>query len=143
SGARTNLGLAIGTNVPSPTGTGASGTWAINITGNAATASNAGFPSYSSGSRSTITYDSLWQAPSNGIVTISAVGSYINGLQVEVGSTSSLGTVIAILANDFNNNTWGQSFSFPIKSGSYAKVSRWSGSSYDFETINIYFWTVS
>lgn len=28
--ARTNLGLTIGTNVPSPTGTGASGTWPIN-----------------------------------------------------------------------------------------------------------------
>ena len=35
SSARTNLGLAIGTDVPSPTGTGASGTWAINISGNA------------------------------------------------------------------------------------------------------------
>jgi len=39
--ARTNLGLAIGTNVPSPTGTGASGTWGINISGNAATATSA------------------------------------------------------------------------------------------------------
>lgn len=34
--ARTNLGLVIGTNIPSPTGTGASGTWGISITGNAA-----------------------------------------------------------------------------------------------------------
>ena len=41
SGARTNLGLAIGTDVPSPTGTGASGTWGINISGNAATATTA------------------------------------------------------------------------------------------------------
>jgi hypothetical protein len=41
SDARTNLGLAIGTDVPSPTGTGASGTWAIAISGNAATATNA------------------------------------------------------------------------------------------------------
>jgi hypothetical protein len=41
SGARTNLGLVIGTNVPSPTGTGASGTWGINISGNAATATSA------------------------------------------------------------------------------------------------------
>lgn len=39
--ARTNLGLVIGTNVPSPTGAGASGTWAINISGNAATATTA------------------------------------------------------------------------------------------------------
>jgi hypothetical protein len=41
SAARTNLGLAIGTDVPSITGGGASGTWAINISGNAATATNA------------------------------------------------------------------------------------------------------
>lgn len=39
--ARIALGLAIGTDVPSPTGTGASGTWGINITGNAATATSA------------------------------------------------------------------------------------------------------
>jgi len=39
--ARTNLGLAIGSDVPSPTGTGASGTWGINISGNAATATSA------------------------------------------------------------------------------------------------------
>lgn len=41
SGARTALGLAIGTDVPSPTGTGASGTWNIAISGNAATSTNA------------------------------------------------------------------------------------------------------
>lgn len=41
SAARTALGLAIGTDVPSPTGTGASGTWNINISGNAATATSA------------------------------------------------------------------------------------------------------
>jgi hypothetical protein len=41
AGARTNLGLVIGTNVPSPTGTGASGTWPISISGNAATATTA------------------------------------------------------------------------------------------------------
>lgn len=39
--ARSNLGLVIGTNVPSPTGAGASGTWGINISGNAATATSA------------------------------------------------------------------------------------------------------
>ena len=41
SAARTNLGVAIGTDVPSPTGTGATGTWPIAISGNAATATNA------------------------------------------------------------------------------------------------------
>ncbi|MFZ9767204.1 MAG: beta strand repeat-containing protein [Candidatus Limnocylindrus sp.] len=39
--ARTNLGLVIGTDVPSPTGGGASGTWNIAISGNAATATSA------------------------------------------------------------------------------------------------------
>jgi hypothetical protein len=34
--ARTNLGLIIGTDIPSPTGTGASGNWAINVTGTSA-----------------------------------------------------------------------------------------------------------
>jgi hypothetical protein len=37
---RDNLGLEIGTDIPGPTGTGASGTWGINITGNAATATS-------------------------------------------------------------------------------------------------------
>lgn len=41
SDARTNLGLAIGTDIPSVTGTGASGVWDIGITGTAATATNA------------------------------------------------------------------------------------------------------
>ena len=36
SAARTNLGLAIGTDIPALDGTGATGTWAINVTGNAA-----------------------------------------------------------------------------------------------------------
>jgi hypothetical protein len=49
SGARTNLGLVIGTDVPSPTGTGASGTWGISITGNSATVTNG---LYSTGSYS-------------------------------------------------------------------------------------------
>lgn len=37
SGARTNLGLAIGTDIPSPTGTGATGTWNIDVLGSAGT----------------------------------------------------------------------------------------------------------
>ena len=41
SGARTNLGLAIGTDIPSTSGGGASGTWSISINGNAATATSA------------------------------------------------------------------------------------------------------
>jgi hypothetical protein len=39
--AQSAIGVVIGTDVPSPTGTGASGTWAINVSGNAATATSA------------------------------------------------------------------------------------------------------
>jgi len=49
SDARTNLGLVIGTDIPSPTGTGAFGTWAIDITGNSGTVTNG---VYTSGSYS-------------------------------------------------------------------------------------------
>lgn len=55
SAARTNLGVVIGTDVPSPTGTGASGTWGINITGNAATASSSSSSSSVSTTNWTIT----------------------------------------------------------------------------------------
>jgi hypothetical protein len=37
SGARTNLGLVIGTDIPSPTGSGATGTWNIDVLGSAGT----------------------------------------------------------------------------------------------------------
>jgi len=78
--ARTNLGLAIGTDVPSPTGTGASGTWAINITGNAAgsSASSASliatnFSIVESGSNLLIKYGATT------IVTITSAGAITAG----------------------------------------------------------------
>lgn len=65
SAARSNLGLIIGADVPSITGSGASGTWGINISGNAATASNGGVTSIIAGAGISIT-------TSTGNVTISA-----------------------------------------------------------------------
>lgn len=50
---RTSLGLVIGTDIPSVSGTGASGTWGISISGNAATVSNG---LYSTGSYSDPTW---------------------------------------------------------------------------------------
>lgn len=46
--ARVNLGLEIGVDIPSVTGLGATGTWAINILGNAATATNATYANIAS-----------------------------------------------------------------------------------------------
>lgn len=95
SGARTNLGLVIGTDIPSPTGSGASGTWGISITGNAATATT------TTGNAATATN------LSNGSWTTYASGGYIyfryggvnkmrldsSGNLVVVGNVTAYGTL--------------------------------------------------
>jgi hypothetical protein len=85
SGARTNLGLVIGVNVPSPTGTGASGSWSIN----AATVTNG---VYTSGSYADPTWiTSLAGAKITGNITGSA-NSVANALTVGTGLSYSAGT---------------------------------------------------
>jgi hypothetical protein len=75
--ARTNLGLAIGTDVPSPTGTGASGNWPINITGNSAGSAGslvtANFSIVESGGNLLIKYGATT------IVTITSAGAIVAG----------------------------------------------------------------
>jgi hypothetical protein len=73
SDARTNLGLAIGTDVPSPTGTGASGTWAINVTGTAGSVATTNFSIVESGGDLLIKYGATT------IVTISSAGAISAG----------------------------------------------------------------
>jgi hypothetical protein len=68
SAARTNLGLAIGTDIPSPSGTGATGTWPINITGSAPTLVTTNFTIEESGGSLLIKYGATT------IVTISSAG---------------------------------------------------------------------
>lgn len=65
--ARSNLGLVIGTNVPSPTGGGASGTWGISVTGNAGSVTNGVYTTGSYADPSWIT--SLAGAKISGAVT--------------------------------------------------------------------------
>lgn len=74
SAARTSLGVAIGTDVPSPTGTGASGTWSISVSGNAATATNpAGGGSFITSSN--IGSQSVSYATTAGTANAAAAGS--------------------------------------------------------------------
>ena len=73
SAARTNLGLAIGTDVPSPTGTGASGTWAINVTGSAGSLITSNFSIIESGGNLLIKYGATT------IVTITSAGAIVAG----------------------------------------------------------------
>lgn len=71
--ARTNLGLVIGANVPSPTGTGASGTWGINIAGSAPSLVTTNFSIIESGGNLLIKYGATT------IVTISSAGAITAG----------------------------------------------------------------
>jgi hypothetical protein len=69
--------LAIGTDIPSPTGTGASGTWNINVLGNAAGSSGSvattNFTIEESGGNLLIKYGATT------IVTISPAGAIVAG----------------------------------------------------------------
>jgi trimeric autotransporter adhesin len=89
SDARTNLGLVIGTNVPSPTGTGASGTWGIDITGNAATVTDG---VYTTGSYADPTWiTSIAGSKVSGNISGQA-GSVANALTAGTGISYSAGT---------------------------------------------------
>ena len=106
--ARTNLGLTIGTDVPAPTGTGASGTWSINVTGNANTASNL--------NRSVIAGNGLTGggALNNQDVTLNVVGGIGGGITVSADSIALDTSVVRTTGNQtilgtktFNNTISG------------------------------------
>jgi hypothetical protein len=82
-----------------------------------------------------------WYSPTvNCFVTVRAVGSFRNGLDVLAGTSTTVNTVIATLGDDINNNTKGFSFGFPVKAGAYYYIrspSTFVGTD-AFETINIY-----
>ena len=77
SAARTNLGLAIGTDVPAPTGTGASGTWSINVSGNAA--GSAGSLATTNFTISQVGSSLVIKYGVTTIVTISSTGAIVAG----------------------------------------------------------------
>jgi hypothetical protein len=94
--ARTNLGVAIGTDVPSPTGTGASGTWPIAISGNATTVTDGVYTTGNQTIGGTKTFtngitfnDATVQTTAASLVpsSISAIGSVV---MVANASTSNL-----------------------------------------------------
>lgn len=74
STARTNLGLQIGTDIPSPTGTGATGNWSINVSGSAGSAMSlvtTNFTIEQYGSNLVIKYNgtTIAQITSTGVIT--------------------------------------------------------------------------
>lgn len=144
SGARSNLGLGSLATV-SPSGTGNSSTF-LRGDNAWATPPDPSFPDYAS--PVSVPFDgSVTQASANGIVTVAARGSYRNSMAIYAGNTSAVPYLIAIMGHDINNNTWGWSFSFPIKAGSWFKIQNGSDligpPDQGFEYVTAYFWAVS
>lgn len=77
--ARTNLGLAIGTDVPSPTGTGASGNWPINITGSTANLATTNFTVQESGGKLIFKYGTTTIASMNSTGVFTALSDIVGG----------------------------------------------------------------
>ncbi len=136
--ARSNLGLGSLATV-TPSGTGSSSNY-LRGDNTWASVPLVAFPDYSSGSGIDISGNAQ-QAPTNGFVTIAAQGSYRNGMMVYAGSDSSTPYLIAVMGHDQNNFTWGWSFSFPIKAGSWFRVYNDAPFSpgQGFETVTAYF----
>jgi len=108
--ARTSLGLAIGTNIPSLTGTGASGTWSISVTGNAGTVTNG---VYITGNQTIAGEKTLVNALKYGniggyaqsIVASSIDGSDTYSLAIAGGggTTNTRGSTISVFGNEHSS----------------------------------------
>jgi hypothetical protein len=88
--ARTQLGLVIGTNVPSPTGTGASGTWGISVTGNAASATSATSATTITTTNFTVSQSGTKLIFQNGATTIASLDA--SGNLIVLGNVTAYGT---------------------------------------------------
>lgn len=92
---------ALGYTPPTPTGTGASGTWGINVTGNAATSTNATTAASCSGNAATATN------PQSGgsFITSSNIGS--QSVSFASSATNATNATNATIASNLNG-TWNQ-----------------------------------
>ncbi len=132
SAARTNLGLVIGTNVPSPTGAGASGTWAISISGNAATATTASSATNATNATNATTAASCTGNSETATKLTTASGSapsYSARAFVNFDGTGAIGSNQTIrssanVASVFKNSTGNYSvnFTIPMGDGNYAAI---------------------
>jgi hypothetical protein len=120
SGARTNLGLVIGTDIPGAGGSGATGTWAINISGTAATATTASTASQFNETSSIANTAFVQRALGNMQTAAQLTSSYTctaadagkhfvwNGVgtfTLPLASSVRPGTVIKLFKYDVNNGT--------------------------------------
>jgi hypothetical protein len=78
------------------------------------------FPDYRGGT--TLSANTVYQAPSNGYISVVAWGPYMNNMDIRVGSTMDVGTIIWRMGDDINGNTKGGSALIPIKRNTYFKI---------------------
>ena len=148
SGARTNLGLAIGTDIPSLTGGGASGTWGIDISGNAATVTNG---VYTTGSYanpawiSSLAYSKLTGAPTNvsaftndaGYITSGSLSGYvqttrtlsINGTSYDLSANRSWTVGDVLTSGSYADPSWITSLAYSKLTGAPTNVSTFTNDS--------------
>jgi hypothetical protein len=90
------------------------------------------FPNYAAGEARN--YNTLYQAATDGYLVIRAVGSFINGIQVVVGTTSSPTAEVWQAGDDINANTKRAATMLPIPKDIYYRVQPISGFA-EFETV--------
>jgi hypothetical protein len=97
------------------------------------------FPNYAAGV--TQNYNTLYQAATDGYLCIRVVGSFVNGIEVVVGTTSSPTSVVWQAGDDINSNTKRAATMLPIPKDIYYKVQAISGVA-GFETVLVEWYPV-
>ena len=90
------------------------------------------FPNYAAGV--TQNYNTLYQAATDGYLCVRATGSFVNGIQIVVGTTSSPTNEVWQAGDDINLNTKRAATMLPIPKDIYYKVQPLSGIA-AFETV--------
>ena len=69
-----------------------------------------------------VSYNSYYQAPSDGWLNVNAEGSYFNGLEVLAGASYPPSLRVALMGDDINNNTKASSAMIPLRAGDWILV---------------------
>lgn len=78
--------------------------------------------SYNYNNGYSLSYNTVYQAPSNGFISVLLEGAYMNGVSLVYGTTNNPTDVQAQFGDDINGNTKQASFCVPIQKGTYWKV---------------------
>lgn len=77
-------------------------------------------------------------AATDGFLMIYAIGAYMNGLEVWVGTDSSVPWLVSVIGDDYNNNSKAWSTTYPLRKGMYYYIKNGSsriGFGYGFENV--------